>query len=335
MHMTPTHRVIQPRIMYFGTPVVLVTTLNEDGSTNVAPMSSAWWIGSSCLLGLDETSQTTLNLQRTGEVVLNLPSSSMAAHVDRMARYTGTPVVPEHKASKGYQYLADKFAVAGLNRTPSHDVGPARVAECPIQLEARVEDVRPFGGTDSGVVAVEVTVVKTHVMPDLLITGSDRYIDPDRWDPLIMKFTHLYGAGRNVHGSRLADAWAIPRNDAVTTMDTGPWRPTDDDGVERADVFDTAQLTCWRMSAGASFADHLHERDEVIFVTAGELRFSDGFWARAGDVIEAPCGSIHGATATADTVFYIAEATGEALGPRKVRPTEDGVRPAAAKQNVT
>ncbi len=39
------HRVIDPSILYFGTPVVLVSSLNEDGSPNVAPMSSAWWLG--------------------------------------------------------------------------------------------------------------------------------------------------------------------------------------------------------------------------------------------------------------------------------------------------
>jgi flavin reductase (DIM6/NTAB) family NADH-FMN oxidoreductase RutF len=212
MQPATTHRTIQPRVMYFGTPVVLVTTLNEDGSTNVAPMSSAWWVGSSCLLGLDETSQTTLNLQRTRELVLNLPSSAMADAVDRMAGYTGTSVVPGHKAAKGYRFIDDKFGVAGLHRTPSCEVQPARVAECPIQLEARVEDVRPFGGAGSGVVAVEAHVVRTHVLPELLLAESDRYIDPDRWDPLIMKFTHLYGGGHRVQGSRLAEAWAVPRN---------------------------------------------------------------------------------------------------------------------------
>ena len=37
------HQTIEPAILYFGTPVVLISTLNEDGSPNLAPMSSAWW----------------------------------------------------------------------------------------------------------------------------------------------------------------------------------------------------------------------------------------------------------------------------------------------------
>jgi len=68
------HSVIDPAILYFGTPVVLVSSLNPDGSPNLAPMSSAWWLGRSCMLGFGARSQTPANIQRTGECVLNLPS---------------------------------------------------------------------------------------------------------------------------------------------------------------------------------------------------------------------------------------------------------------------
>ena len=66
------HRTIDPAILYFGTPVVLVSTQNEDGSPNLAPMSSAWWLGSSCMLGFGARSHTPANLLRTGECVLCL-----------------------------------------------------------------------------------------------------------------------------------------------------------------------------------------------------------------------------------------------------------------------
>ena len=44
------HEVTQPAILYFGTPVVLISTMNEDESFNLAPMSSAWWLGQRCVL---------------------------------------------------------------------------------------------------------------------------------------------------------------------------------------------------------------------------------------------------------------------------------------------
>jgi flavin reductase (DIM6/NTAB) family NADH-FMN oxidoreductase RutF len=36
---------IEPAILYFGTPVDLIGTTNDDNSRNLAPMSSAWWVG--------------------------------------------------------------------------------------------------------------------------------------------------------------------------------------------------------------------------------------------------------------------------------------------------
>jgi len=68
------HKTIEPSILYFGTPVVLISTINEDGTYNLAPMSSAFWLGWRCMLGLATYSKTPQNMIRTGECVLNLPS---------------------------------------------------------------------------------------------------------------------------------------------------------------------------------------------------------------------------------------------------------------------
>jgi len=35
------HKTIEPTILYFGTPVALISTLNEDGSPDLAPMPSS------------------------------------------------------------------------------------------------------------------------------------------------------------------------------------------------------------------------------------------------------------------------------------------------------
>jgi flavin reductase (DIM6/NTAB) family NADH-FMN oxidoreductase RutF len=212
------HRVVAPRVLYFGTPVVLISTCNEDGSPNLAPMSSAFWVGESGMLGLDETSQTTHNLVRARECVLNLAHPALVSAVDRLALLTGSRTVPEHKLAKGYRYEADKFAAAGLTPVPSDKVSPPRVAECLVHLEATVNRIHPFGEPDSGVVAIDVQVVRVHLEEDLLMPGSTRYIDPDRWDPLIMKFLEFYGEGRNLHPSRLARGWGVPRRAAHSAM---------------------------------------------------------------------------------------------------------------------
>ena len=142
------HRTIEPAILYFGTPVVLVSSLNEDGSYNLAPMSSAWWLGWRCMLGFGARSKTPQNMLRTNKCVLNLPSEAMVSLVDRLALTTGSHPVPEFKVQRGYRHEKDKFGIAGLTPIESQVVAPPRVLECPVQLEARVDGVHPIADSD-------------------------------------------------------------------------------------------------------------------------------------------------------------------------------------------
>src|SRR6266581_1376260 len=86
------HKTIEPTILYFGTPVAIISSLNDDGSPNLAPMSSAWWLGWSCMLGLGQMGQTSDNLIRTRECVINLPSEDLVKRVDRLALTFGKNV---------------------------------------------------------------------------------------------------------------------------------------------------------------------------------------------------------------------------------------------------
>jgi flavin reductase (DIM6/NTAB) family NADH-FMN oxidoreductase RutF len=200
------HRTIEPTILYFGTPVALISTLNENGTPNIAPMSSAWWLGWSCMLGLGSMGKTSENLVRTRECVINLPSEEQVTQVDQLALTTGRNPVPEKKLSWGYRYEPDKFGIAGLTPVPSLDVGAPRIAECPVQMEGIVQDVRPFGKNVSAN-AFEVHIVRLHVEESLLESKGPRpHIDPEKWRPLIMSFCRFFGIGGEVHPSRLAES---------------------------------------------------------------------------------------------------------------------------------
>ncbi len=201
------HRVIEPKILYFGTPVVLISTLNEDGSANLAPMSSAWWLGQAGMLGLASRSQTTLNLLREHQCVLNLPSAKLVDAVDRLALTTGRNPVPEYKVKMGYRYEPDKFAAAQLSAVPSDLVRPPRVAECPVQLEALVDKVHQLEEEDDHLMAIEVRIVRVHVEETILVSGEKNYIDPEKWSPLIMNFTEFFSLSGKIHPSRLAHVY--------------------------------------------------------------------------------------------------------------------------------
>jgi flavin reductase (DIM6/NTAB) family NADH-FMN oxidoreductase RutF len=202
------HTTISPNILYFGTPVVLLSTRNPDGSANLAPMSSVFWLGWRAVLGLGARSQTAQNLLDRGECVLNLPSSMTAAAVDALALTTARNPVPGYKFDRGYRYEADKFGRAGLTPVESETVDPPRAAECPVALEAVVTAVHPLAADDpaqSGSTLVfETRVRRVHVHDDIRVPGTTDHIDPDRWRPLLMSFQKLYGLGPEVHPSRLA-----------------------------------------------------------------------------------------------------------------------------------
>jgi flavin reductase (DIM6/NTAB) family NADH-FMN oxidoreductase RutF len=207
---TAPHVTCEPSILYFGTPVVLVSTLNEDGSANLAPISSAFWLTWRAVIGVASFSQTAVNLMRTGECVLNLPSPAEVRAVDAIARTTGTHPVPAFKQAMGYVYEPDKFARAGMAPVASETVAAQRALECPIQLEAVFAAQHGINDDNPdlrGLVSLfELRITRVHVHPSLLMAGHPNRIDPDKWSPLIMNFQKFYGLRpEQVHGSRLAE----------------------------------------------------------------------------------------------------------------------------------
>lgn len=189
--------VIQPSILYFGTPVVLVSSLNPDGSTNLAPMSSAWALGWDVFLGLGTSGQTFANLEQHRECVLNLPDASLWRQVEALAPLTGRNPVPGYKQER-FRHEPDKFGAAGLTPIPSQRVAPVSVAECPIKLEGVVKAIHPFGDAEPGfplgvgAVAVEVRILEVRAHP--AICRGDHVL-PGNWNPLIYNFRHYFGLG--------------------------------------------------------------------------------------------------------------------------------------------
>ena len=191
------HQRSEPPILYFGTPVVLLTTTNPGGTPNIAPMSSAFWLGWRCMLGLGAGAQTTANLLREPQCVINLPSADQVAAVDRLALTTGAEAIPPLKAARGYRTVRDKFGRAGLTPHASETVSPPRIAECPVQMEAVIEARHRLADDDARLRGhcwiFEARIQRVWVDPGLLADGEPNRIDPDRWRPLIMSFQQFYG----------------------------------------------------------------------------------------------------------------------------------------------
>lgn len=185
---------ITPKILYFGTPVILLSTLNLDGTTNLTPMSSAWALENRIVLGLGSKGHGLANLLRHGECVVNVASANLWKHVEALAPLTGANPVPEHKQGV-FRHEKDKFTAAGLTSVQSQVVLPERVGECPLQIEAKVVNIQITGeAADFAIIEVESVVVHAH--KDILLT--DQHIAPTQWNPLIYNFRHYFGLGEEL-----------------------------------------------------------------------------------------------------------------------------------------
>ena len=210
--------VINPSILYFGTPVALITTVQPDGSANISPMSSAWALDDRVVLGLGGCGQCVANLRRLGECVINLPDAKLWQRVEAIAGTTGSHPVPEHKRAMGYRFEPDKFTRAGLTAAPSQMVTPPRIVECPLQLEARVMAMHVCGDDPiDPTLIVETRVERVHAHAGIVVPGT-QHVDVAAWSPLLYVFRHYFGEAR-----RLGQTFRVGSQDSASAgcLDAG------------------------------------------------------------------------------------------------------------------
>ncbi|PAF40293.1 hypothetical protein CHH69_03770 [Terribacillus saccharophilus] len=188
-------KTINPKILYYGNPVVLLATVNEDGTTNISPISSSWALDHFLVIGLGTTGKAYENLQRSGECVLNIPSPDLWQRVERLAACTGKEIVPSEKAAYGYVSVKDKFHTAGLTRKISSVVSAEAIAECALQIEAEVRHIREPDYME-GIAIIEVEAVAIHAHKSII--KERQHIDPSKWSPLIYNFRHYFGLGKEL-----------------------------------------------------------------------------------------------------------------------------------------
>lgn len=186
----PRHRVIDPSILYTGTPVMLIGTCNPDGSANLAPASSYWALEKIMVIGLEAEGQSIDNVVATEQLTVNFPPPSLWRAVEAIADTTGRDPVPAPKAAQ-YRHVSDKFRAAGLTPVASELVAPPRVAECDLQVEAAVRRVTSGVGPYH---IVEAEAIRVHAAEGIIVPGTE-HIDPRTWRPTIYSFRHYFDLG--------------------------------------------------------------------------------------------------------------------------------------------
>lgn len=115
---------------------------------------------------------TWVNVEATGEFVINLTTTALADHIETVARE--------------YPAEVDEAAVVGWGRHPSEVVAPPALADSPAHLECRVAEVISRGdplSCFSGVHIVLAEVVQVRVAEELLVDGGS-HVDPARLAPV-------------------------------------------------------------------------------------------------------------------------------------------------------
>lgn len=157
-------------------PIAVVSTLNEDGTNNVAPFSFFTGVSAKpmivafCPLIRSSNGQlkdTPRNIFREKEFVINFVSQPI---VDKV-----------NMTSTELEYGKDEFELAGLTPIESERIKAKRIKESLIHFECLYRDSLSYGDDPGCGQIITGEVVKVHVAKELLDQGR---IDTDKFAPV-------------------------------------------------------------------------------------------------------------------------------------------------------
>ena len=141
-------------------PIAFVSTVSPDGVVNLAPYSffnavsyTNVMFSSSRNVG-NKSKDTLRNIEETGEFVVNIVVDPIADAMNATAAE--------------YPEDVDEFEIAGLTHAPSQIVKPPRVAESPVNIECKLDQVVQIGSGEHEHGLVIGTILLVHVRDDVI-----------------------------------------------------------------------------------------------------------------------------------------------------------------------
>ena len=141
-------------------PIAFVSTMSPDGEVNLAPYSffnavsySNVVFSASRHVG-NKSKDTLRNIEETGEFVVNIVVDSIAEAMNATAAE--------------YPEGEDEFGIAGLSHAPSQIVKPPRVAESPVNIECKLDQIVQIGSGAHEHGLVIGTILLMHVRDDVI-----------------------------------------------------------------------------------------------------------------------------------------------------------------------
>ena len=157
-------------------PIAFVSTIDGKGTANAAPFSFFTAISADPMLicfspmrrGTDGAKKDTLvNIECTGQFVINIVSNSMAEQMNDCAIEFSPDI--------------DEIVEVGLTKEPGIKVNVPRIKESLVHLECELEEVLHFGDRPGAGSLVIGKVVHVHVNAELYDKGR---IDSEQLKPI-------------------------------------------------------------------------------------------------------------------------------------------------------
>ena len=148
-------------------PIAVISTLNIDGSNNLAPFSFFTAVSASPMIvafspmirtSTGNFKDTVKNILREKEFVVNFCTENNYEKVNL--------------ASTELAYGQDEFSFAGLNPLPSQVVKARRVKESPVHFECVFRDMLCYGKTPGSGSLITGEVKLIHVDESVLVDGK-------------------------------------------------------------------------------------------------------------------------------------------------------------------
>lgn len=166
-------------------PIAFVSTIDADGTPNVAPYSFFNAFSSNPPIVVfssnrkvrgNTTKDTLKNVEEMGECVINIVNYNMVYQMSL--------------ASVEYPADVSEFAKSGLTPIPSDIVKPFRVQESPVQMECKVKEIIKLGEEGGAGNLILCEVVRIHIHEEIL--SEKGRIDPYKADLVARMGRHYY-----------------------------------------------------------------------------------------------------------------------------------------------
>lgn len=157
-------------------PIAVVSTLNEDGSNNLAPFSFFTGVSAKPMIvafcplirtSTLEKKDTVKNIERAKEFVINFCSEKISEKVNA--------------SSAELAYGEDEFKHSGLTPIESDIIAARRVKESPIHFECKLKDILSYGDHAGAGTLITGEVVKVHIDESIYDQGR---IVTAKWSPI-------------------------------------------------------------------------------------------------------------------------------------------------------